>query len=130
MHSAAPLPHVDLTDPQRQFLARLAQGPVPEGDRPAFTRALSADGLDADLVWDGLPSLRWLKLVNVAEDALVLTDLGAAIHFRALFESSQERLSDVVQLAERGGNTTLRLARAIRGVAEGSCSLPQALLAL
>ncbi|MCF3960411.1 hypothetical protein [Streptomyces fuscigenes] len=122
---------MDLTENQRRLLARLALGslPVPT-DRPAFTRALAADGLEADFIRADLPSLRWMRLVDVAEGSLMLTDLGAAVHFRALFESSQERLSEVVRLAERGEDTVPRLARAIRGVAEGSCSLPQALLSL
>ncbi len=131
MHSAAPLPHVELTDAQRQLLARLAEGSVPDpSDRSAFASALAVDGLDADQAREDLPTLKWMKLVQVAEGALMLTDLGAAIHFRVLYEASQERLQEVVRLADTHQVVAPRFARAVRRLADGSCSLPEALTAM
>lgn len=131
MHSAAPLPHVELTDAQWQLLARLAEGPVPDpSDRSAFASALAVDGLDADQARDDLPTLTWMKLVYLAEGALVLTDLGAAIHFRARYEASLERLQEVVRLADMRQAAAPRFARAVRRLADGSCSLPEALTGL
>lgn len=127
MHSAAPLPHVDLTEAQWQFLARLASGPLPDSsDRQAFAQALAPD-LDADQARGDLPTLRWMKLVDLTDSSLVLTDLGTAVHFRALYESSQERLSEVARLAETGESAAPRFARAVRRLADGSCSLREAL---
>jgi hypothetical protein len=131
MHSAAPLPDVDLTDTQRRLIARLAAGPLPDpGDRDGFTRALAPDGLDADQARDDLPTLRWMKLVHPAEGSLTLTDLGAAVHYRALYESTQDRLSEIARLADRGRATAPRFALAVRGLADGSRTLAEALAAL
>jgi hypothetical protein len=128
MHSAAPLPHLDLTEAQWRLLARLAGGSVPDpSDRPAFAQALALDGLDADLARDDLPTLRWMKLVDLADGALVLTDLGAAVHFRASYESSQERLGEIARLADMREAVAPRFARAVRRLADGSCSLAEAL---
>lgn len=131
MHSASPLPHVDLTDAQWQFLARLAEGSVPDpSDRSAFTDALAFDDLDADQARDDLPTLRWMKLVNTGGGLIVLTELGAAVHFRALYESSQERLSEIARLADMREAVAPRFARAVRGLADGSHSMPEALAGL
>lgn len=128
MHSAAPLPHLDLTEAQWRFLARLARGSVPDpSDRPAFVQALALDELDADLARDDLPTLRWMKLVDLTDGALVLTDLGAAVHFRALYDSSQETLGEIARLADMRAAVAPRFARAVRRLADGSCSLSEAL---
>lgn len=128
MHSAAPLPALDLTDAQWRLLARLAAGSIPDpSDRSAFVRALAVDGLDADLAREDLPTLRWMKLVDQADGSLVLTDMGAAVHFRALYESSQERLGEVARLAVMRGAVSPRFAQAVRRLADGSCSLSEAL---
>lgn len=130
MHSAAPLPHVDLLEAQWRLLARLGSGPLPDpSDRQAFAEALAPD-LDADQARADLPTLRWMKLVDLADGSLVLTDLGLAVHFRALYESSQARLSEVARLAETGESAAPRFARAVRRLADGSCSLPEALAGL
>lgn len=130
MHSAGPLPHVELTGAQWRLLARLAEGPVPDpGDRSAFTSALAVDGLDADRARDDLPTLTWMKLVRQAEGELALTDLGAAVHFRALYEASLERLQEVVRLADARQAAAPRFARAVRGLADGSSSLQEAMAA-
>jgi hypothetical protein len=131
MHSATPLPHVDLTDTQWRLLARLAQAPVPDpGDRRSFAEALAMDGLDADQARDDLPTLRWMKLISPGEGLLGLTELGAAVHFRALYESSQERLGEIARLAGMREAVAPRFARAVRGLADGSHSLSQALAGL
>jgi hypothetical protein len=128
MHSAAPLPHLDLTEAQWRLLARLAEGSVPDpSDRSAFVEALALDGLDADLARDDLPTLRWMRLVDLAGGSLALTDLGAAVHFRALYESSQERLAEIARLADMRESVAPQFARAVRSVADGSCSLPEAM---
>lgn len=128
MHSAAPLPHLDLTEAQWRLLARLARGSVPDpSDRPAFAQALTFDGLDADLARDDLPTLRWMKLVDLVDGSLVITDLGAAVHFRALYESSQERLGEIARLADMREAMAPKFARAVRRLADGSWSLSEAL---
>jgi hypothetical protein len=128
MHSAAPLPHLDLTEAQWRLLARLAEGSAPDpSDRTAFVEALALDGLDADRARDDLPTLRWMKLVDLADGSLALTDLGAAVHFRAVYESSQERLAEIARLADMREAVAPRLARAVRRLADGSCSLSEAL---
>jgi hypothetical protein len=128
MPSAAPLPHLDLTEAQWRLLARLAEGSVPDpSDRSAFVHALALDGLDADLAREDLPTLRWMKLVDLADGSLALTDLGAAVHFRALYESSQERLAEIARLADMRQAVAPHFARAVRKLADGSCSLPEAL---
>lgn len=131
MHSTAPLPHLDLTEAQWRLLALLAEGPVPDpSDRSVFAQALALDGLDVDLARDGVPTLRWMKLVDLADGSLVLTDLGAAVHFRALYESSQERLAEIARLADMRQAVAPHFARAVRRLADGSCSLPEALAGL
>lgn len=131
MHSAAPLPHVELTDAQWQLLARLAEGAVPDpSDRSAFVSALAVDGLDADQAREDLPTLKWMKLVHLAEGTLMLTDLGTALHFRALYEASLDRLQEVVRLADTHQAAAPRFARAVRRLADGSCSLSEALTAM
>jgi hypothetical protein len=128
MHPAAPLPHFELTESQWRLLARLTSGPLPDpSDRQVFVRALAVDGLDADKARDDLPTLRWMRLVHSADGSLALTDLGAAVHFRALFEATQERLSQVARLAETHESVAPRFARTVRRLADGSCSLCEAL---
>ncbi|WP_329133537.1 hypothetical protein OG552_16225 [Streptomyces sp. NBC_01476] len=68
-----------------------------------------------------------MKLIELTDGSLVLTDLGAAVYFRALYESSQERLGEVARLAEIRETAAPRFARAVRRLADGSCSLPEAL---
>jgi hypothetical protein len=122
---------VELTDAQWQLLARLAEGSVPDpSDRSAFASALAVDGLDADQARDDLPTLMWMKVVHLTEGALVLTDLGAAFHFRARYEAALERLQEVVRLADMRQEAAPRFARAVRRLADGSCSLPEALTGL
>jgi hypothetical protein len=131
MDSTAPLPHLDLTEAQWRLLARLAEGSVPDpSDRQAFAQALALDGLDVDLARDDVPELRWMKLVDRTEGSLALTDLGAAVHFRAVYESSQERLAEIARLADTRQAVAPRFARAVRRLADGSCSLSEALAAL
>jgi hypothetical protein len=127
MHSA-PLPHFDLTEAQRGLLARLASGPLPDPtDRKIFIEATALAGLDADQARDDLPELRWMKLVDSTSGVLVITELGIAVHFRALFEASQERLAEIAQLAEVRASVAPRFARAVRRMADGSYSLSEAL---
>jgi hypothetical protein len=118
---------VDLTDAQWRLLGRLAQGPVPDpSDRRSFVEALAVDGLDADQARDDLPTLRWMKLVGPGESRLTITELGTAVHFRALYESSQERLGEIARLADIREVMAPRFARAVRGLADGSHSLSEA----
>lgn len=131
MDSTAPLPHLDLTEAQWRLLARLAEGSVPDpSDRQAFAQALALDGLDVDLARDDVPELRWMKLVDRTDGSLALTDLGAAVHFRAVYESSQERLAEIARLADMRQAVAPRFARAVRRLADGSCSLSEALATL
>ncbi|WP_328914393.1 MULTISPECIES: hypothetical protein [unclassified Streptomyces] len=68
-----------------------------------------------------------MKLADLADSALQLTDFGAAVHFRALYESSRERLSEIAQLSEIREAAAPAFARAVRRLADGSCSLSEAL---
>ncbi|CAG7643603.1 hypothetical protein [Actinacidiphila bryophytorum] len=68
-----------------------------------------------------------MKLVDLDDGSLGLTDLGTAVHFRALYESSQERLAGIARLADMREATAPHFARAVRSLADGSCSLPEAL---
>ncbi|MFG1805015.1 hypothetical protein [Streptomyces sp. NPDC049040] len=68
-----------------------------------------------------------MKLVDLADGSLAITDLGAAIHFRALYESSQERLAEIARLADLREAVAPQFARAVRRLTDGSCSLPEAL---
>lgn len=79
---------------------------------------------------DDVPTLRWMKLVDRADGSLALTDLGAAVHFRAMYESSQERLAEIARLADMRQAVAPHFARAVRRLADGTCSLPEALAGL
>lgn len=128
MHSAAPLAHFDLTEAQWRLLACLASGPLPvHTDREVFIEATVLAGLDADQAREDLPDLRWMKLVDSSDGFLVITELGVAVHFRALFEASQERLAEIAQLAGARAAVAPRFARVVRRMADGSCSLSEAL---
>ncbi|WP_326811041.1 hypothetical protein OIE62_23070 [Streptomyces scopuliridis] len=86
--------------------------------------------LDPDQVRVDLPSLIWLKFVVRDDDRLVATDLGAAIHFRSLYESAEERLSGVARLVEACEVQASPLARCVRQLAQGSISFEEALASL
>lgn len=127
MHSPAPLPHVDLTDTQWRLLARLVSGTLPDpSDRRLSARAVLPHGLDPDQVRADLPELIWLRLIARQDGCLLITDLGAAIQYRALFESSRERLGEVAQLAELHRALAPRFAQAVRRLADGTSSFAEA----
>ncbi|MFJ2173849.1 MULTISPECIES: hypothetical protein [unclassified Streptomyces] len=89
-----------------------------------------AHGLDPDQVRADLPSLTWLKLITRTHGSLVATDLGTAVHFHALYESSEERLSQVAQLVSAHQTRAPELARCVRRLAEGSLTFEEAAIRL
>lgn len=131
MHLTGPLPHVDLTDSQWQLLAYLVSASLPDpGGSESAAEAVVAHGLAPDQVRADLPSLIWLKFVTRDHGHLMATDLGAAVHFRSLYESAEERLSEVARLAETHEARAPRLARSVRRLAQGSLSFTEALAGL
>ncbi|MEV0036337.1 hypothetical protein [Streptomyces sp. NPDC050804] len=114
-----------------QLLAHLVSASLPDpGGSGGAAEAVVAYGLDPDQVRADLPSLIWLKFVVRDDDRLVATDLGAAVHFRSLYESAEERLSEVARLVEAYEVQAPPLARCVRRLAQGSISFEEALASL
>ncbi|WP_232788639.1 hypothetical protein [Streptomyces odonnellii] len=131
MHPTGPLPHVDLTDSQRQLLAHLVSASLPDpGGSGGVAEAVVAYGLDPDQVRADLRSLIWLKFVARDRGRLLATDLGAAVHFRSLYESAEERLSEIARLVEAYKVQAPSLTRCVRRLAQGSISFEEALTSL
>ncbi|MGW2512479.1 hypothetical protein ACWC0A_24440 [Streptomyces scopuliridis] len=131
MHLTGPLPHVELTDTQWQLLAHLVSASLPDpGGSESAAEAVVAHGLDPDQVRADLPSLIWLKFVTRDHGQLLTTDLGAAVHFRSLCESAEQRLSEIARLAEAHEAQNPPLARSVRRLAQGSLSFTEAMAGL
>ncbi|AXG78665.1 hypothetical protein DVK44_14160 [Streptomyces paludis] len=114
---------MDLTDFQWQLLSYVASAsvPVPDPDRGGSAAdAVAGVGLDPEQVRADLPTLVWLKLVARKEGTLMVTDLGAAVAFRALYESAEERLGEIARLAAAHEEEAPRLARGVRRLAQGA----------
>lgn len=129
MHSPAPMPDMDLTDAQWRLLAQLAVAALPDpgsGGRQ-HARAAAARGLDPDQVCVDVPVLAWLRLLKQRDGWLVVTELGAAVHYRRVAEASELRLSDVARFAESGEAAAPHFALTVRRLAQGSISLAEAL---
>ncbi|MFJ1595501.1 hypothetical protein [Streptomyces sp. NPDC088261] len=110
------------------MLAHLVSGPLPDPDgSDSVAAAVVAHGFDPDQVGEDLPSLIWLNFVIRDRGSLVVTDLGAAVHFRSLYESSERRLGEVAQLASAYETQAPQLARSVRRLAQGSLSFTEAL---
>ncbi len=129
MHSPAPMPDMDLTDAQWRLLAQLAAAALPDPGSGGRQHAggASARGLDPDQVCVDAPVLAWLRLLEQRDGWLVVTDLGAAVHYRRVAEASELRLSDVARFAESGEAAAPYFARTVRRLAQGSISLAEAL---
>ncbi|WP_405900805.1 hypothetical protein OG242_28070 [Streptomyces sp. NBC_00727] len=129
MHAPAPVPDMDLTDAQWRLLAQLAAAALPDpgsGGRQHAGAAV-ARGLDPDQVRVDVPVLAWLRLLEQRDDWLLVTDLGAAVHYRRTAEASESRLSDVARFTESGEAAAPHFARTVRRLAQGSISLAEAL---
>ncbi|MFD9223100.1 hypothetical protein ACFWDI_24550 [Streptomyces sp. NPDC060064] len=127
MYAHAPLPSVDLTDSQWHLLAQLLSGPLPEpGSSADAEEAVSARGLDVDQARADVPSLVWLKFVEHLDGLLVITDLGAAMHYRSQYESSERLLSEIALLAEANETMAPEFARTVRRLAQGALSVAEA----
>ncbi|MFI6963019.1 hypothetical protein [Streptomyces sp. NPDC050255] len=92
MHLPAPLPHVDLTDAQWRLLAQLVAASLHDpGASTDDEEVAAARGLDLEQMYTDVSLLSWLKLIERRDDQLMVTDLGTAVHFRRLYESSELR---------------------------------------
>lgn len=128
MQSPAPLPHVDLTDTQWLFLAQLVTASLRDpGSSIDDEEVAAARGIDREQMYSEVPLLSWLKLIEQRGDQLTATDLGAAVHYRRLYESSELRLSEVARLAEAHEAAAPQLTLAVRQLAQGSVTLEEAL---
>jgi len=123
-----PLPHFVLSRSQQQLLAEALLRPLtdPAGGEAA-EEALLARGLDPEEVRAEAPELVYLRLLVRDGGLLAVTDLGAAVHYRAAFEAAEERLAAIVRLAESAEVVPPRLARAVRRLAHGSVRFDEAL---
>ncbi|MFC9841880.1 hypothetical protein ACFWFF_03115 [Streptomyces sp. NPDC060223] len=123
-----PLPRLVLTDSQRHLLAELVLQPLPdpaEGDEVEVVTF--ARGLDLSEVLRDIQELGFLGLVLREDGAVVATDLGAAIHYQALYEVAESRLGDVVRLAAAVEDDQPHLTRVVRQLVQGDVTLDQAL---
>ncbi|MDQ1007198.1 hypothetical protein QFZ82_001683 [Streptomyces sp. V4I23] len=128
MQSPAPLPHVDITDTQWRLLAQVVAAPLPrpEGNAGAAAEEVAARGLDPDQVRADWPVLLWLKFLARQGELLAVTDLGTAMHYRALYESSEQVLGEIAQLVEEYGATAPEFARAVGGLSRRAMSFADA----
>ncbi|MEU6350944.1 hypothetical protein ABZ896_16645 [Streptomyces sp. NPDC047072] len=123
-----PLPHFELSSSQYRLLAETLLSPLPDADEGEDAQLdWLARGLDPEDPELDLSELAFLGLVTREGGAVSTTPLGAAVHYRAVYEAAEERLSAVVLLIEAVGRTDLQVARAVRGLAQGTLSLDQAL---
>lgn len=128
MQFSAPLPHVDLTDAQWRLLAQLVTASLRDPHASTEnTEVAAARGIDPEQIHEDVPLLSWLKLMEQRDDELTVTALGAAVHYRRLYESSEVRLSEVARLAEAHESQAPQLTLAVRRLAQGSVTFEEAL---
>lgn len=127
MHSPVPLPHVDLTDAQWQLLDELVTAGLTDPSHSVDSaESAAARGIDLQLFAADAALLTWLKLAERSGDQWGVTDLGAALHYRRLYESSELRLSEVARFATANEASAPQLTRAVRRLAQGSISFDEA----
>jgi len=126
-----PLPRFVLTESQSRLLAELMLDALPDptvGD--SAQEAVLARGLDANEVLSDVPELAFLGLVVREGGGVAATDLGAAVHFEALHEAAEFRLSNVVRFAEAVEDANSRWPLVVRRLAHGEITLDDALAGL
>ncbi|MFE4384023.1 hypothetical protein [Streptomyces cyaneofuscatus] len=116
---------MDLTDAQWHLLGELVS--VGLTDPSGSTAAAAARDVDPQSLSAEVALLAWLKLACRVDDQWVATDLGAALHYRRLYESAALRLSEVARLATANEASAPELALALRRFAQGSISFEEAL---
>ncbi|MDX3239379.1 hypothetical protein PV392_27565 [Streptomyces sp. ME03-5709C] len=123
------VPHVALTDTQYALLAELMLAPLPHSAADVSARGLSADQVSGDV-----PALVWARLIEESDEMLAVTMRGAAVYYRAEHEKAERRLADMATFAdaletqEDAGVAQLRrIAGALRGLAQGTLSLEEAI---
>ncbi|MER5556199.1 hypothetical protein ABT001_31785 [Streptomyces sp. NPDC002793] len=127
MQFSAPLPHVDLAEAQWGLLAELVAAPQRDpGSSTADAEAAVARGIDPGQVQRDEPLLSWLKLTERRDGWLGATALGAAVHYRRLYESSELRLSEVARMVEEHERAAPQLTLAVRRLAQGVVSFEEA----
>ncbi|MGW1542274.1 hypothetical protein ACWCPM_18910 [Streptomyces sp. NPDC002309] len=123
------VPHIDVTDSQQRLLAELMLDPLPlSADEDAVARGLSLDQLQADT-----SALQWMGLINESDRLISVTVLGAAVFHRAEQEKAEDRLTEVVAFADaleaasKANIDQCRVPAALRRLAQGGCSLREAI---
>ncbi|MFE3718488.1 hypothetical protein [Streptomyces cyaneofuscatus] len=119
---------MDLTDAQWHLLGELVTAgladPSHSGDSAA---SAAARGIDLQSFPAEVALLAWLKLTSRVDDEWVATDLGAALHYRRLYESAELRLSEVARFAATNEASAPEFNLAVRRLAQGSTSFEEAL---
>ncbi|MFE6359852.1 hypothetical protein ACFVP3_07580 [Streptomyces sp. NPDC057806] len=122
------VPQVALTDSQHRLLAELILSPLPIS---ANEEAAVARGLAPDQLQNDVPTLQWMGLITKARGAIVATVQGVAVFHRTEQEKAEGRLADVVAFADAvesdAGVDQCRIAPALRRLAQGGCSLVEAI---
>jgi len=123
-----PLPHFVLSRFQQQLLAEALLRPLPDpAGGEAAEEGLLARGMDPEEVRADASELAFLRLLVRDGGLLSVTDLGAAVHYRAACETAEDRLAAVVRLAESADGVQPRLARVVRRLAHGSVQFDEAI---
>ncbi|MEV7345866.1 hypothetical protein [Streptomyces sp. NPDC093544] len=126
-----PLPRLVLADSQCRLLAELVLEQLPdpaEGEEAEVV--ILARGLDVSEVLRDVQELGFLGLALREDGAVAATDLGAAIHYQALHEAAESRLTDVVRLVAAVEDDHPHLTRAVRQLVQGDVTLDQALASM
>ncbi|MFD3409937.1 hypothetical protein [Streptomyces cyaneofuscatus] len=119
---------MDLTDAQWHLLGELVSVGLtdPSGSTAAAATAAARD-VDPQSFSAEVALLAWFKLACRVDDQWVATALGAALHYRRLYESAELRLSEVARLATANEESAPVLTLAVRRLAQGSISFEEAL---
>uniref|UniRef100_A0AAU1HWC2 Uncharacterized protein n=1 Tax=Streptomyces sp. NBC_00180 TaxID=2903632 RepID=A0AAU1HWC2_9ACTN len=124
------VPQVALTDSQHRLLAELVLSPlaISANEEAASARGLAPDQLEADV-----PTLQWMGLITKSHGAIEVTAQGVAVFHRREQEKAEGRLADVVAFIDAvesdqgAGIDQRRVAPALRRLAQGGCSLAEAI---
>ncbi|KKD09955.1 hypothetical protein TN53_00190 [Streptomyces sp. WM6386] len=122
------MPHFELSSSQYRLLAETVLSSLPD---PATEEDAQLEWSARGLNWEDpeldVSELIFLGLVSREQGLFAMTHLGAAVHYRAVYEAAEERLAAVAMLAEAAENVGPRFSRAVRRLAQGSFSFGEAL---
>ncbi|NNN31999.1 hypothetical protein HLK59_16835 [Streptomyces sp. S3(2020)] len=123
-----PLPHFELSSSQYRLLAETVLSSLPDpATQEDAQLEWTARGLDPEDLELDVPELIFLGLVAQEQGSLAMTRLGAAVHYRAVYEAAEERLAAVVLLAEAAENVDPQFCRTVRRLVQGNVSFAEAL---